>query len=70
MLFVNRFSVLLAILLKIENRSAAKEELAGIVFGFLRRISHLRAIVYNLHFVISSFAYEKRKQFGFSKDFH
>lgn len=37
--------------------------------GFLGRISSLRAVVYNLHFVISSFAYEKGKQFGLSNDF-
>lgn len=46
-----------------------KKNLTEKLFAFLGGISRLRAIVYNLHFVISSFAYEKTKQFGLSKDF-
>lgn len=38
-----------------------KDKFDGKHFGLLGRISQLRAIVYNLHFVYYSFAYEKRK---------
>lgn len=68
MLFVNLFSALEAILLKREYESVSKEKFDGKNFGLLRRISQLRAIVYNLHFVYS-FAYEKRKPFGLLNDF-
>lgn len=69
MLFVNLFSALEAILLKREYESVSKDKFDGKHFGLLGRISQLRAIVYNLHFVYYSFAYEKRKPFGFLNDF-
>lgn len=71
MLFVNLFSILVAILLKRENKSVSEGELdeKKIFFVFWEKL-HMygEAVVYNLHFVISS-AYEKRKLFGLSNDF-
>lgn len=65
--FVNPFSALEAILLKMENKSVSKEEFDRKTFYISGK--NFSSIVYNLHFVISSFAYEKRKQCGLSNDF-